>query len=154
MDRSHFLKIVKMVFAESPHQSGDLLGSSIFTNDGVLALGGGQSGKIGFGVASGLTPTPELLGKVGDVNRLMGFGHYWLAPGATNDNWSLIGGFKFPYDICSDDFVLEISVMLMNHSSALVTGVREQIAHIPHQQYWLADAAPGAQALVLTSHLG
>ncbi|MGC4940989.1 hypothetical protein [Kribbella sp. DT2] len=126
----------------------------VFTNDGVLALGGGQSGKIGFGMASGLTPGPDLLSKVGDVNRLMGFGHYWLAPGATNDNWSLVGGFKFPYDICTDEFVIEMSAVMVNHSSALVDAVREQIAHVSHGQYWLADSEPGAQALVLTSHLG
>jgi hypothetical protein len=154
MDRDHFLKIVGAVFARSPHGCGDLMDRIIFTNDGVVALGGGQAGKLGFGVASELTPTADLLNKIGDVNRLMSFGHYWLAPGATNDNWSLVGGFKFPYDLCTDDFVVEMTMAMVNHSPALIGAVREQINHIPHRTYWLADSTPGAQALVLTSHLG
>ncbi|MDX6262206.1 MAG: hypothetical protein QOH84_3894 [Kribbellaceae bacterium] len=154
MDRNHFMGITKAVFAQSPHGSGDLLDRIIFTNDGVLASGGEQSGKLGFGVAGELTPSPELLSKVGDVNRLMGFGHYWLAPGSTNDNWSLVGGFKFPYDLCADDFVIEMGIAMVNHSSALIGAVREQIAHISHRPYWLPDSSPDAQAIVLMSHLG
>lgn len=154
MDRDHFLVLAKAVFSQSSHESGELMDRVVFTNDGVLALGGGQAGKIGFGVASELTPSADLLSKIGDVNRLMSFGHYWLAPGATNDNWSLVGGFKFPYDICGDDFVVEMCIAMVNHSSALIGAVRDQIAHISHRPYWLAESAPGAQALVLVSHLG
>lgn len=152
MDEDSYLGLVREIFAHSPHGSDDLVGRLHFTFDGVLASASSSCGKLGFGVASGITPTSAVLSIVEDLNRLMSFGHYWLAAGADDSNWSLVCGFKIPYESdlrATGDLIAGI----MQHNGALVAAVREKLGEIPHDPYWLSDAEPGAQALVLTSHL-
>jgi hypothetical protein len=154
VEKSDFEQLVRGIFAHSPAGSDDFIGMAFFTNDGVLAIPSESTGKIGFGIATGITPTSGLLSTIGDLNRLMTFGHYWLAPGSDDDHWSLICGFKFQYDTVGAEHVAEIAAAVMKHNATLIASVRSQIEDVPHREYWLSDGQPGAQAIALMSHLG
>ncbi|WP_241548420.1 hypothetical protein [Gordonia alkanivorans] len=155
MDQTQFGYLTKSVFSRSASGADELVPFIQYTNDGVLAIGGESTGKLGFGIASGLTPTPELLVVVDEINKLMDFGHYWLAEGSDNRHWSLVCGFKFPYATTSPEHVGELAAGVVSGGrAALVNVVRGKLAKMRHDEYWLEGEDPGAQALVLTSHLG
>lgn len=154
MDEAEFRSTVRAVFAHSPSGSDSILDRVHYTNDGLLAIASESTGKVGFGVAAGLTATPEVLSTVDDLNRLMTFGHYWLAPGADSSNYSLICGFKFQYDAFTTEQVIELVVGLMQHGGVLAQAARRQLGDVPHREYWIEGVSPGAQALALTGHLG
>lgn len=130
------------------------MGMVDYTNDGVVCIAGEDTGKLGFGMASGIRATSEVLEVVSSLNRLMPFGHFWLAPGSDDDHWSLICGFKFRYDLVSPDYVIEVMVAMINHNGALIDAVRQQLNHFPHEEYWVGDSTAGAEALLLVGHLG
>lgn len=153
MNEETYRELVKEVFAESPHGADNLLDHLHFTNDGLLASSSESCGTLGFGIASGITPTPEILSIVADVNRLMTFGHYWLAAGADNSNWSLVCGFKFPYATSDPKATADLMVGIMQHNGALIATVRQQLGDISHEPYWFSDAESGPQAFVLVGHL-
>lgn len=154
MDQSEFGRVVENVFSHSPHGSGNLAGLIHYTNDGVLGIAGEQVGKLGFGIASGLTAMTSVVGITSDLNRLMNFGHYWLAEGSDKHHWSLVCGFKFQYETSSTQHIMEISVAVMQHSSAMARAAIDQLREIPHEPYWQSSASFDASALVLTTHLG
>lgn len=154
MDQEEFRGLAKAIFEHSPAGSDDLMERVHFTNDGVLAIAAESTGKVGFGVASGITVTEDVLTVIHDLNRLMPFGHYWLAPGSDSSNWSLICGFKFQYESISSEHVVEIVVALMKHNGAIVDAVRQKLSDAPHSPYWLQELNSGPQAIVLTGHLG
>jgi hypothetical protein len=152
--QEEFRELIRGVFAHSPAGSGDIADRVFFTRDGVLGIAADSTGKIGFGVASALTPTHSLLSAVDDLNRRMDFGHYWLAPGADENNYSLVCGFKFQYETVSTEHVVEIAVALMRYHGAVIDAARQTLGSAEHEPYWRDDVGVDAQALVLTSHLG
>ncbi|MDS1113282.1 hypothetical protein RD149_05835 [Gordonia westfalica] len=156
MDQDKFGYLTKSVFSRSATGAGEFVSTLQYTNDGVLAIAGESTGKLGFGIASNLTPSPELLMVVDECNKLMDFGHYWLAEGSDNRHWCLICGFKLPYATTAPEHVVDLAagVAINGGRAALVNVIRAKLANIRHQEYWLDGEDPGAQALVLTSHLG
>ncbi|MBC2898436.1 hypothetical protein [Rhodococcus sp. 4CII] len=154
MDQAQFLAAIEAVFAQSPSGSGNLIDRMHYTNDGVLGTASETCGTIGFGIAAEISPSQNVLSTVSDLNRLMTFGHYWLAEGADNSNWSLVCGFKFQHETSNVQQVIEISAGLVQHSRVIVDSAREQLGDASHRQYWLDDVPAEAQALILTGHLG
>ena len=154
MERVEFGELLKGVFAHSPAGSGEVADRVYYTGDGVLGIVSDRTGKIGFGVTSGLTPTRSVLSAVDELNRRMNFGHYWLAPGADESNYSLVCGFKFQYETVTADHVVETAVALMRYHSTLAEAARQALGDAVHRPYWLDDVEAGTQALLLVGHLG
>ncbi|KAA9392885.1 hypothetical protein FCK90_15110 [Kocuria coralli] len=153
LDEQSFRDLAMNIFLHSPHGADSLIDRLLFTNDGVIATASESCGTLGFGIASGVTLTAEVLSVVEDLNRLMVYGHYWLASGADNNNWSLVCGFKFPYDQVDPQATANLIARIMRHNGDLVLAVRQRLENIPHRPYWLPDATAGAQAIVLVGHL-
>lgn len=124
-----------------------------YTNDGVLAVCGEEVGKVGFGVAQQLSLTGDLVESVGDLNRRMQFGHYWLSRGADDNNWLLMFGMKFHYDVVAREGVIELVGGVANHHAALAGTVRDYLSDYPHEPFYVDRSSPDAMALVLTGHL-
>ncbi|WP_417288359.1 hypothetical protein [Corynebacterium variabile] len=155
IDKDAYQGIMKEFFSHSLHGRGELGDGFVqYTNDGVLAIAAESTGRIGFGVAGCITPTMDVLTIVDTLNRTMGFGHYWLSPGAGDSDWSLICGFKFQYPTADPEDIAGIALGLMQSHGAIVDQARRNLAGVLHKPYWSAADAPGTQALVLVSHLG
>lgn len=128
-----------------------------YTTDGLLflSLTEGLAARVGFGIASGLTASQELLSLVTDFNKLNQVGHVWLAPGADEHNWSLVCGFKFVFSWHErDDLIGALATVVSGHA-ALRDMCWSKVSAFGGQPYW--NAGPddaGAHALVLMSHLG
>jgi hypothetical protein len=154
MDKDEFSALMRVVFEQAPAGGGEFMGGFGFvTQDGVLAIPGDASGVVGFGIAAELTPTPLLLAGINDANRLMTFGHYWLAEGSDNDHWVLVCGFKFPYSTSSRDDVGQVVAGVTRSHGAIAAAVLEKIGDTPHRRYWLADTDADTQGFVLMTHL-
>lgn len=153
MNEQFFTEIVRDIFAQSTYGADSLTDKLQFTNDGVLGAASESGGTLGFGIASAITPSAEVLSIVEDLNRLMTYGHYWLAAGADNCNWSLVCGFKFPYDQADYQATANLIGGIMQHNGALISAVRQKLEDIPHRPYWSTDVEAGAQAFVLVGHL-
>lgn len=149
MDRDRFVELIKLMFSHSEAGSGSLYERWFFTNDGVLAAVQEEVCKMGFGIASGLAPSSALLQNIDNLNRRMVFGHYWLAPGSDSSNWSLICGFKFQFEACSEEFVIDVGMAVVRHNAAVRAVALEELGDIPHAPFWLPDTPPDEQAFVL-----
>jgi hypothetical protein len=155
MDKSEYITTTNAVFSHSPAGHGNLVEFTNYTNDGVVAIAKDDVGILGFGIASGITPTQLVLSAVAELNQLMSYGHYWLAEGADNDHWSLVCGFKFAYELINPQFVIELASGLANYSGSIIDVARQKLGETPHQSYWLmGDASPETKAFVLLGHLG
>jgi hypothetical protein len=154
MNKSEYIATTNMVFSHSPAGHGNLADFTNYTYDGVVAIAKDDVGVLGFGIASGITPTQPVLSAVNELNCLMTYGHYWLAEGADNDNWSLVCGFKFPYELVTEQLVIELAAGTMNHSGSIVDVARQKLGETPHRPYWVGDASPETKAFVLIGHLG
>ncbi|MXP20210.1 hypothetical protein GIY30_02340 [Gordonia sp. HNM0687] len=149
IDATQYQQLTRAVFANASVGAGELTPMIQYTSSGVLAIAGESVGRIGFGIASEISPTAALLEILDETNKLMDFGHYWLAAGADNENWSLVCGFKIPYATATAEHVVELASGIANGGSdAIANVVRQKIASTPHRPYWLDDTDPGAQALV------
>lgn len=153
LDQNEFTALTAAIFEQSDAGSGNLLDRYNFTNDGVLAVCSEETGRVGFGIASDMSPSPELVEKIGDLNRLMQFGHYWLSRGADDDHWVLVFGMKFPYEVVSRDHVIELVAALTQHHGAISESVRNHLGDTPHRAYTVDASSPDASALVLMGHL-
>ncbi len=153
MHQEAFKAMVEEIFALSPHGHDNIAGLIHFTNDGVLATASESCGTVGFGIASGMTVSHDVLSVIEKINRTMTFGHYWLAEGADANNWSLICGFKFSYDHSDLQATGNLIFTLMQHSGSLASAVQQQLGDAPYRPYWLPDVGNMAQALVLTGQL-
>ncbi len=158
MDQDKFGYLTKSVFSRSATGAGEFVSTLQYTNDGVLAIAGGVDRQARLrDRLKPHPPSPELLMVVDECNKLMDFGHYWLAEGGSdNRHWCLICGFKLPYATTAPEHVVDLAagVAINGGRAALVNVIRAKLANIRHQEYWLDGEDPGAQALVLTSHLG
>ena len=154
MDRVTFEELAKEMLALSPHGFGELTPSHSFTNDGVVMLTQDEDrALVGFGIASSITPTFEVLAAVAKLNQRMTYGHYWLAEGSTNDHWSLVCGFKFPYGMLERQEVGQLLNGLVQHNASMIGAAREALGDAHSTPYWTGDSL-GASALVLIGHLG
>lgn len=157
VNKDDFLGITHAVFSRSPAGHGDLAGFVNYTNDGVCAIGGDDVGRLGFGIAAGITPDFSVLSAVGELCCLMNYGHFWLAEGADNNNWSLVCGFKFPYDAIEPRYVGEIATGMVHNSRGIIDVALQKLDQTPHRPYWqptTPDLSPETQAFVLIGHLG
>ncbi len=154
MNKDDFLGITRAVFSRSPAGYGEIADFVRYTNDGVCAIGSDDVGRLGFGIASGITPDFRIMSAVAELSQLMSYGHYWLAQGADNNNWSLVCGFKFPYEFIEPRYVGEVATAMVNYSRSIIDVGLQKIAQTPHRPYWSAGVSPEAQAFVLLGHLG
>ncbi|SNU02181.1 hypothetical protein SAMN06298212_12718 [Ruaniaceae bacterium KH17] len=155
MDQQQFRELLREVYALSPAGNGELGdGFAFYSNDGVLSVCGESSGSLGFGIMSGLTPTFELLAAVARLNERMTYGHYWLAEGADNSNWSLICGFKFPYANADRQRAGELIYGVLQSHGAMADAARAEIGDVPSRPYVAMPENPEAQAIILMGHLG
>jgi hypothetical protein len=154
MNRSEYIGTTNAVFSHSSAGHGTLAEFTNYTNDGVAAIAKDNVGILGFGIASAITPSQPVLSAIHELNCLMDYGHYWLAEGADNNNWSLVCGFKFAYELVNEQFVIELAAGLMNHSGSIIGVARQKLGDTPHMEYWLGDASPETKAFVLLGHLG
>lgn len=153
MDRDTFTQLAATVFEQSNHGSGEMVGHLYYTNDGVIAAASEETGRIGFGVVSGLTPTAQLLTIISGINRLMTFGHYWLAPGSNENDWALVCGFKIQYDSSTIETVGPLLAATMRHNSVLIDAVKEELAETPYTTYWDNSSDKQTQAFALVGQL-
>lgn len=155
MDKSQYIAMTNAVFSRSPAGHGNFAEFTNYTNDGVVAIAKDDVGILGFGIASGITPTQLVLSAVAELNQLMTYGHYWLAEGADNDHWTLVCGFKFQYELVTEQLVIELAAGTMNYSGSIIDVARQKLGETPHQPYWqMGDASPETKAFVLLGHLG
>lgn len=76
----------------------EILPGVLYTDDGLVVSGLSDTRMlIGFGISTGLTPSSALLREVAELNERNQIGHVWLAPGADDEHWSSICGFKLVY---------------------------------------------------------
>lgn len=153
MDQTEFYSLIAAIFERSDAGAGNLADRYQFTNDGVLAVCSEEVGTVGFGVASDLTPTPELVEKVCDLNRLMMFGHYWLSAGSDENHWVLVSGMKFNYDLAPTEYIGKMVSTVMRHHAVLSERVRDYLGDTPHHSYEVGTSAPDVHAFALMGHL-
>jgi hypothetical protein len=128
-----------------------------YTDDGIVISSFSETRTlIGFGISSGLTPTTALLHEIADLNQRNKIGHVWLAPGADDEHWSLICGFKVVYLWHDAETFMQTIATIVNSHHALLDMCFEKLAPYGGSRYWdeLDAVEPGARALVLLSHLG
>lgn len=154
MNKLEFAKITDFVFANCSAGNGNLAGTVNFTRDGVVAIAGENVGTLGFGIASAITPTREVLVVVDELNQQMNYGHYWLAEGSDNQNWSLVCGFKTQYELSDPQQLTHLAAGIATGHHSISNVALEKMKNIEHRRYWLADVEAEPQALVLLDHLG
>lgn len=91
---------------------------------------------------------------VDQLNQQMNYGHYWLAEGSDNQNWSLVCGFKTQYDISDPELVANLAAGIATGHHAIANVALEKLRSIEHRRYWLSDVEAEPQVLVLLGHLG
>ena len=138
VSRTEALEIVDCVYGKIFTQSYEKLWpTASVSNNGLLTIVDDERVIMGFGILFGLTPTYEILSTVSNWNRLNMVGHYWLAEGSDNDNWSLVCGFKH---IRKWESVQSLTIKLENvaevYDTLLATSVARAENFGDEQPYW------------------
>lgn len=108
--------------------------------------------RIGFGVLSGLTPSPEMLVKIGEINRLNESAHAWLVPDI-DKHWSAVVGLKIPYLWLTQHTMQQFMyTTLISHDALfdLALGMLQPFGGYPH---WDPTVSVKNYAKVLAAHL-
>ena len=156
MDKVEFRQMCEeLVRQRWQGQEATLMPGTICTPDGVAILGGSDSrGIVGFGVASGLTPSPGLLAAISDLNRLSMIGHLWLAQGKDQDNWSLVCGWKFFYSLCHPEATAAYVDSILGAVDDLRSTFWSQVEPFGGRPYMEGMDNPTTALVILMGHLG
>jgi hypothetical protein len=137
-------------------QFESLMSGHFVSNDGLSLVISEQKAIQGFGITSGLTPTPKLLSSVCEWNERNMVGHYWLAEGSDNEHWSLVCGFKYLLEWETlETWTAKIGGICGAYGTLSTTNIG-RAREFGGEPYWqsMSSTDVGAAGLVLLGHLG
>jgi hypothetical protein len=99
--KSEFVEVVnRLVAAKCSGRAVTVLDGLVYLpNDSVFSLVDEELGVFGFGIASGLSLSPNLVAAVSKMNRQSRMGGCWIAEGARDGTFSVVFGMKFFYGL-------------------------------------------------------